>query len=776
MAVAGTFISWPDHAETQVSANVARSHPELSHYNSVAIRPLKTYVFWASPMLLAPAEQWFLNAASVEGLYKEFDPAKQDGLRWEHSPVQADGLTTFRFSANRSYVFYLTPEQTSEADLKGHELPWTVYVCKCKDIAEAVCILFPVEPLAGDAHGVEYAGDFDLLKPLGMPQVFNSAEHAMIEVDAQRLVDYYALHGLIDGGALIRTQPKGTVAPVTEWDILPPDPTKDPTQPYGYPPDFLSYHWHYILSEASFSPDQTGDPSTIWASRTTWTPADLKDAIATGKAVALSLGQIVMLAGDYFQSLDEMRSPTVRGAVNVMRGIADGKRLASMIVDVTSLPKSSLGSEDKGKKDFMEEVAKDPAGAKIQWKKVKTIADTLLEVRGPTKYSEIHTLAQLVPTSEGRRLTEIERLIPWAKNVRAHLAANLTKPEIQRFDDHGFHEEMFSIGVTNGQYAALALENEPHFDPWNWDQFARYQGDALQIIKRHLTTGSPKRHPIPADAVASTAFGLHFLTDSFSAGHMRVPRAQLGLQGALAAKLMHDTDGYYGLLVKDGFGNQWRAYGDGKLRKVSLDGQETKILDAIKKKGAAINTDPDANWERVKAAVGAAFKQLHYEAQRYYSPPPTQSTEPLRDVQSVLGANRTATELKWDYLATGDAAGEKSLDQALAVSIQGKLDFMRKYVPAPNPVGKDLLDNHPPLFSIDGSLNTAASAYFVEKPTFKLKRVLCLKWHTAVKQEIKLPFSDLYYLAKFTVGASKEGWITKDDNRVVTILDTLPEP
>lgn len=746
--------------------------------------------------MVVPAENWHLHAASIQGRGRTFDPASAPGVQWEHYSIQADGLTDFVFSSDRTYVFYLTLDDVGESKLISGHMPWEVLVYRPEDNPERIHILFPAQPLDSDPHGFDYAEDFDLSRPIGIPLVFESDEHLSIGDDVQRLIDYYALHGLIDGGALIRH----TDQPIDNWDIRLPDPHRDPTEPYGIVGEDLAFHWHYIFggytsavsyafsrspnlkSASGAQPQKIDTPSTLWPSHVQWTAESLKRAIQSGEATALSVGEIIMLAGDFFQSLDEMKSPSPRPAVNVIAGVNSSARFACMIVDVVSLPKSSwvpFADDDtkhkKGQKDFMEEVSKDKDAIKkkIQLTKVKGIVDAIKELRGKTKYSEIHTLARLIANPRGRRLDEAERVLPWAKTARTHLSV-LTAEERTALEA-GFDFNILALGVTNGQYGALALENAPHFDPLNWSQFERYHNEALSLVDVHVASDKA-RHPIPADAIADTAFGLHFLTDAFSAGHMRVPRAQLAIQGALASKLMHDMDGYYGLQVTDGFGNQWRAYGDGNLRGGTLDGVQSRTMAAIQSDGKSGDPDPEANWIRVKAMAGAAFKQLHYEAQKHYTKPRHLGHERVSDLQTVLAANRNANSLKWDDLALGRAAEGESLESALQVSIAGKLAFMQKYVPRPNNVGPGIGENHPPLFLDNGALNTAAmsGAYGVLTKPAGFKRRLCLHWHGVSDNSIAKDFSAFYYLAKFTAGAAAEGWIPGDDTRLVGVLDGLP--
>ena len=80
------------------------------------------------------------------------------------------------------------------------------------------------------------------------------------------------------------------------------------------------------------------------------------------------------------------------------------------------------------------------------------------------------------------------------------------------------------------------------------------------------------------DAVAQTAFGLHFLSDAFSSGHMRTPRVVLGREGSLLAGIMHDFDNQLGLAVENQLGRRWRAFGDGYLE---ADGRKQRSQSAF---------------------------------------------------------------------------------------------------------------------------------------------------------------------------------------------------
>lgn len=76
------------------------------------------------------------------------------------------------------------------------------------------------------------------------------------------------------------------------------------------------------------------------------------------------------------------------------------------------------------------------------------------------------------------------------------------------------------------------------------------------------------------------AFACHYLTDSFSAGHLRVPRKALHDIGKdWDAKAQHDEDGRLGLEVEDHSGQKWRTFGDDQL----IDSKGKKNEDELKK-------------------------------------------------------------------------------------------------------------------------------------------------------------------------------------------------
>ena len=154
-----------------------------------------------------------------------------------------------------------------------------------------------------------------------------------------------------------------------------------------------------------------------------------------------------------------------------------------------------------------------------------------------------------------------------------------TKGWVMNDEDEAFDEATGGGGPgswTFGRYSKLALSNLDHFGV---DAIACYtaghavaQGYAVRAYHSDDPQGGLSL------AYAINAFADHFLTDLFSAGHMRTPRRQMydyksklgtGIAATLSgacAKAMHDEDSKFGLWVDNAMGDHWVAYGDARYR------------------------------------------------------------------------------------------------------------------------------------------------------------------------------------------------------------------
>jgi hypothetical protein len=116
-----------------------------------------------------------------------------------------------------------------------------------------------------------------------------------------------------------------------------------------------------------------------------------------------------------------------------------------------------------------------------------------------------------------------------------------------------------------GRYLKLAANNADHFG--QWAQLAYIAGHTVALQQAAAANVSQDRKRLE-QAYAMNAFADHFLTDLFSSGHLRVPRKELAAVvtpsdlGSLITRFMHDEDSKFGLNVRNGNNEHWRAYGD----------------------------------------------------------------------------------------------------------------------------------------------------------------------------------------------------------------------
>jgi hypothetical protein len=327
---------------------------------------------------------------------------------------------------------------------------------------------------------------------------------------------------------------------------------------------------------------------------------------------------------------------------------------------------------------------------------------------------------------------------------------------------------MLQLVISNGYYGALALRNMPHFAPDNWDAFEVAHQAALKMVDDLVLNPGPRAElaPIPADAVAQTAFGMHFMTDAFSSGHMRVPRAILGHRGGLLAKVMHDIDGKVGLFVENGFNDRWRAFGDGYLNNRSQFQRDllARLPDTTQ------DTSIDANTRRITSAIGSAMQQVHYQAQKYLDHPGAQT------FQAVLSAARGgSSRLAFDDYTLEGLPGDPNAgrDAWITMDIPAKLAFLRKHQPHPEQAAGEWLTNTgfnvPELILSDGSIN-ADGEYSWDDHFLQLynDRVIRLYGIGDV-----MTITDLFQVARNM--PSGADWYGPSEQGLMTLLQTLSE-
>jgi hypothetical protein len=135
-----------------------------------------------------------------------------------------------------------------------------------------------------------------------------------------------------------------------------------------------------------------------------------------------------------------------------------------------------------------------------------------------------------------------------------------------------------------GRYLKLAANNTDHFAEGALAAYIAGHTAAMQQAVLAKNSGDEKLLEI---AYAMNAFADHYLTDLFSAGHLRVPRKQLAAVvtpsdlGSLITRFMHDEDSKFGLNVSNGNGDQWRAYGDKRYFDVIDSANRVQVNQAV---------------------------------------------------------------------------------------------------------------------------------------------------------------------------------------------------
>jgi hypothetical protein len=493
-----------------------------------------------------------------------------------------------------------------------------------------------------------------------------------------------------------------------------------------------------------------------------------------------------MLAGDYLETFDDIRDPAAQPrwsgsapAVNVMKGFEAKDPFAYSFLEVESGFPVPF-PEELTKLNMLKRAINEPWEVlreinQGKWKRVEAVVAFMSAARGPTPYTELHVLAHSMakPTLSRRYYIGLmQSRAPWLPaSAVTQLKAQITASEYEKLASEGVPGRFFSTVVSNGYYFQLALNNNSHFAPDNWKRFSDDHRAALNLVKDHVTSGSAQglTAPVPAEAIARTAFSLHYLTDAFASGHMRVPRNLMGINGSFASGVMHDVDNEYGLVVKNGLGDTWRAFGDGYLNPTELI-QEKLLNQLAIAGGQSVNAKRDANYFNAIRAVGSALMQLHYEAQRHKDEANAAPFKP------VLENMRLPDHLMGDNLSFG-VPGDGGYSDWLTQNIDAKVAYMEKHRPRPVGVGPSALENHPPLYDPSGNVSKKGYVWYeFELEKLGKNKVLRLSWHGNKK--------DFDYTENYNVGLLMDGlllsnlrggWLPGRETWVQALHTQLPE-
>jgi len=140
---------------------------------------------------------------------------------------------------------------------------------------------------------------------------------------------------------------------------------------------------------------------------------------------------------------------------------------------------------------------------------------------------------------------------------------------------------------TTGAYLKLASSSWDHFGQHAIDAYVVGHTVTMQhaLFARHAPP--QEQETLLMQAYAMNAFADHFLSDLFSAGHVRAPRKEIYQQvtpsalGSYLLRYMHDEDSRWGLNVLAGPGRRtsWHTYGD-KRYFDAVDPANKELVDA----------------------------------------------------------------------------------------------------------------------------------------------------------------------------------------------------
>jgi hypothetical protein len=146
------------------------------------------------------------------------------------------------------------------------------------------------------------------------------------------------------------------------------------------------------------------------------------------------------------------------------------------------------------------------------------------------------------------------------------------------YKQFGTERELALNTVTKGRYLNLAATNFDHFGDGALAAYKAGHAVALKIAER-VAKGELSQPGVPLQleaAYCENAFADHYLSDLFSAGHLRTDRVKLhnwsmwtlpGTEiklGDYLAKCVHDEDSRYGVDVENERHDRWTCYGDNR--------------------------------------------------------------------------------------------------------------------------------------------------------------------------------------------------------------------
>jgi len=158
---------------------------------------------------------------------------------------------------------------------------------------------------------------------------------------------------------------------------------------------------------------------------------------------------------------------------------------------------------------------------------------------------------------------------------------------------HALGEFRF-VKTAGYAFLSITLANLDHFGGCALDSYkaghalAQDMAKSAAALKAKNTTEATS---MLMKAYAMDAFACHFLSDAFSAGHVRTPRRELlsvcgnhftgGSNPGLLSEWMHNEDNTNGLTVTNKRGNTWKAFGDASLMEPASQNHSDMVSAAI---------------------------------------------------------------------------------------------------------------------------------------------------------------------------------------------------
>ena len=152
-----------------------------------------------------------------------------------------------------------------------------------------------------------------------------------------------------------------------------------------------------------------------------------------------------------------------------------------------------------------------------------------------------------------------------------------------------YEQTAADVACCGVRYLKLIKENFDHFAPDAWFAYKAGHQKALEMAKIAYTL---RDTPVEATKYLETAYAMdgfacHFVSDNFSAGHLRTPRRKLVEQfgatigGALSGNI-HDEDCAFGIEVQNARGDKWTCYGDGNLNTQENAKTKAMVMELVK--------------------------------------------------------------------------------------------------------------------------------------------------------------------------------------------------